>query len=89
MFATLRKHYTGQLMTIIPISPVCVCLLRDQVRLQRSEGISLVGKDSAPASVEELHRNMRLVTDFERSNTYPMSPASALREMVVAQGSSP
>jgi hypothetical protein len=56
------------------------------VRLQRSEGISLVGKDSAPASVEELYENMRFVTDFERNNTYPTSPASALREMVVAQG---
>jgi hypothetical protein len=29
---------------------------------------------------------MHLITDFSRENTYPTTPASALREMVVQQG---
>jgi hypothetical protein len=56
------------------------------VRFQRSEGISLSGADSAPATAEELQKHMHLITDFSRENTYPTTPASALREMVVQQG---
>lgn len=56
------------------------------MRFQRSEGLSLAGQDATPASAEELQRHMDVITDFGRENTYPTSPASALREMVTAQG---
>lgn len=57
-----------------------------QVRFQRSEGLSLAGQNGAIASAEELQRHIGEITDFGRENTYPTSPASALREMIAAQG---
>lgn len=56
-----------------------------QVRFQRSQGVSLSPKGSGPATAETLAENMAAITDFSKS-TYPTSPASALQEMIAAQG---
>ena len=54
-----------------------------QVRLERSAGISLGGKD-CPTSMEKIAENLEVIRDFRVNATNPSTPADAIRDMMAA-----